>query len=124
MLYTLNPLCPNALPPSVQSLVASHDHHLLINVGDYGNGEAERFRRRLAAFAALNPGTHAHTCTADETPKVSYFRFAAAPAFRTWCVGRGLEGVSVDYALPKSECGAPPLDADTTALRMRYSHFG
>eukprot|EP00326_Haptolina_ericina_P030675 CAMPEP_0181170378 /NCGR_PEP_ID=MMETSP1096-20121128/1333_1 /TAXON_ID=156174 ORGANISM="Chrysochromulina ericina, Strain CCMP281" /NCGR_SAMPLE_ID=MMETSP1096 /ASSEMBLY_ACC=CAM_ASM_000453 /LENGTH=116 /DNA_ID=CAMNT_0023257933 /DNA_START=66 /DNA_END=416 /DNA_ORIENTATION=+ len=36
----------------------------------------------------------------------------------------GLEGVSVDYALPKSECDAPPLPEETTALRMRYSHFG
>ena len=35
-----------------------------------------------------------------------------------------MEGVSVDYALPKAECEAPPLSADVTALRMRYSHFG
>ena len=51
---------------------------------------------------------------------MSHFRFAAAPAFRTWCVGRGYEGVSVDYALPKAESGAPAVDTEAVALRMRY----
>lgn len=122
-LYHLNSLCPNALPSPVRALTEKHDHHLLVTVGEYGGGEATRFRERLAAFEAKHR-VSVHTCTADETPWVSYFRFAAAPAFKTWCVGKGLEGVSVDYALPKAECEAPPMPDGTAALRMRYSHFG
>ena len=119
-LFLLNPLCPNALPAKVRELTAKHDHHLLITVGDFGHGEDERFSNRLAAFSATN-AVSVHTCTSDETPWVSYFRFAAAPAFRTWCIGNGLEGVSVDYALPKGESDAPALPADSAALRMRYA---
>ena len=122
-LFHLNPLCPNALPSPVRSLTDKHDHHLLVTVGEYGGGEEARFRQRLATFAKANR-VSVHQCTADETPWVSYFRFAAAPAFKTWCVGRGLEGVSVDYALPKAEREAPELPEGSAALRMRYSHFG
>ena len=92
-------------------------------MGEFGQGEATRFHERLAKFEQVNP-VQVHKCTKDETPWVSYFRFAAAPAFRTWCIGNGLEGVSVDYALPKAECAAPPLPESLAALRMRYSHFG
>jgi len=123
-LFLLNPLVPNALPAPVQALTKAHNHHLLLTVGDFGSGEAERLFKRLEAFARQNEGTTVHTCTAAETPWVSYFRFAAAPAFRTWCIGKGLEGVSVDYALPKAETAAPPLPPGLAALRMRYSHFG
>ena len=125
-LFTLNSLWPTALPPAVRELTSRHDHHLLVTVGDYGGGESARFDERLDAFikkvGAGRVGVHA--CSAEETAKVSYFRFAAAPAFRTWCIGKGLEGVSVDYALPKAECGAPQMDSEHVALRMRYSHFG
>ena len=85
--------------------------------------EEKRFRERLTAFGGKHT-VAVHDCTPAETPWVQYFRFAAAPAFRTWCIGKGLEGVSVDYALPKGEDGAPPLAPDVSALRMRYSHFG
>ena len=122
-LYHLNMFCPKALPKPVQSLTDTYDHHLLVVVGEFGSGEETRFMERLSKFGERNP-VAVHPCSADETPWVSYFRFAAAPAFRTWCIGKGLEGVSVDYALPKSEVGAPPLSDDLTALRMRYSHFG
>ena len=117
-LFYLNPLCPNALPRPVRAQTDAHDHHLLVTVGEYGNGEEGRFLARLAAFEA-NHRVSVHTCTAEETPWVSYFRFAAAPAFKTWCIGNGLEGVSVDYALPKGEDGAPPLPESAAALRMR-----
>jgi D-lactate dehydrogenase len=57
------------------------------------------------------------------------FRFVAAPAFRTWCVGQGKQGISVDYALPKNGGITPPLQTDEKEVpqpikRMRYSHFG
>jgi D-lactate dehydrogenase len=109
------------LPPPVRALTHAYDHHLLVTVGDYGAGEDAHFRQRLDAFAATH-AVRVHTCADDEATKVSYFRFAAAPAFRTWCIGMGLEGVSVDYALPKNECAAPSLPPEHVALRMRYSH--
>ena len=65
--------------PPVRELTTKYDHHLLINVGDFGGGEEKRFRERLSAFEATHP-ISVHTCTKDETPWVSYFRFAAAPA--------------------------------------------
>ena len=94
-LFFLNSLCPNALPPPVRELTTEYDHHLLITMGDFGHGEMERFRTRLGAFEAKHP-IKVHACSTQETPWITYFRFAAAPAFRTWCIGRGLEGVSVD----------------------------
>lgn len=53
------------------------------------------------------------------------FRFAVAPAFRTWCVGQGAQGLSLDYALPKRSADVPPMPAGVEPLaRLRYSHFG
>lgn len=56
------------------------------------------------------------------------FRFAAAPAFRTHCVGtRAAAGLSFDYSLPKNYTGVPEVarpGGPPIAVRMRYSHFG
>ncbi len=55
------------------------------------------------------------------------FRFAAAPAFRTYCVGTGARaGLSFDYALPKNYTGIPAVAraGSTMTTRMRYAHFG
>ncbi|KAL1507651.1 hypothetical protein AB1Y20_007268 [Prymnesium parvum] len=122
-LFFFNRLFPCALPAPIQKMAAEYEHHLLVEVGDFGGGEADRFMARLKEFEATHP-IAVHKCSAAEQPWVKYFRFAAAPAFRTWCIGMGLEGVSVDYALPKGECDAPPLPEEMAALRMRYSHFG
>ena len=54
------------------------------------------------------------------------FRFVAATSFKTYCIGEDIQGVSVDYALPKNG-GLPPQLAEsavTPLKRMRYSHFG
>ena len=121
-LFFLNSLCPKPLPPAVEALTHAHAHHLLVTVGDFGGGERARFHERLATLRANSASAvSVHTCSPDEAQAVNYFRFAAAPAFRTWCIGRGLEGVSVDYALPKAATGAPLLAEGITALRMRYS---
>jgi len=42
----------------------------------------------------------------SEETLVQSFRFAAAPAFKTWCVGNGEQGISVDYALPQNHGSA------------------
>ena len=69
--------------------------------------------RRCAASPTPTP-TPTPTLTLTLTPTLTLTR----------CVGNGLEGVSVDYALPKGEVGVPHVPDDTTVLRMRYMHFG
>ena len=79
--------------------------------------------------------------SARDVNSISAFRFVAAPAFRTWCIGEGKQGFSIDYALPIRSSGIiPPVpgsdeaksknDQKETSViplpikRMRYSHFG
>eukprot|EP00549_Striatella_unipunctata_P025846 CAMPEP_0118675120 /NCGR_PEP_ID=MMETSP0800-20121206/1273_1 /TAXON_ID=210618 ORGANISM="Striatella unipunctata, Strain CCMP2910" /NCGR_SAMPLE_ID=MMETSP0800 /ASSEMBLY_ACC=CAM_ASM_000638 /LENGTH=163 /DNA_ID=CAMNT_0006570403 /DNA_START=240 /DNA_END=731 /DNA_ORIENTATION=+ len=66
-----------------------------------------------------------HECQGkSEDLGLTAFRFVAAPAFRTWCVGEGTQGISVDYALPKNGGQAPLVKGASPLKRMRYSHFG
>lgn len=122
-IFLFNRFCPRALPEAVHKLTTNYGHHLLVDVGEFGAGESDHFMSLLKEYQSKHC-IAVHECSEAERPWVSYFRFAAAPAFRTWCVGNGLEGISVDYALPKAECDAPALPDDIVALRMRYSHFG
>jgi D-lactate dehydrogenase (quinone) len=127
LLYLVNDLLPSPLPDTVQALGEAHDHHLLVTLGEFGNGELERTERRLATFHAKHPSVIVHECTEEEdVRKLTYFRFAAAPAFRTWCIGNRAQGLSVDYALAKHTTEKPPLAslAERPLTRMRYSHFG
>ena len=135
-------ILPAPLPHEIMSIGARHDHHILVDVGDWGGGELAAVKARLAKHVDTLPGSariEVHRCTTPaERSKVTYFRFAAAPAFRTYCVGKGLQGISVDYALPKQEKTAPTFDFDAVddaegsssigiapiVTRMRYSHFG
>ena len=62
----------------------------------------------------------------SQEASLTAFRFIAAPAFRTWCVGEGMQGISVDYALPGNGGQAPPVSSSSAVApvkRMRYSHF-
>jgi D-lactate dehydrogenase len=102
-----------------------------MTVGDFGDGSMERILDRLQAFAAKHGPKKVAIHECSETKDVAClnaFRFVAAPAFRTWCVGNEVQGFSVDYALPKNGGAAPPLplqDPHKQPLkRMRYSHFG
>ena len=166
VLFALNCLLPPVLPPAVAALAARKDHHLLITAGDFGGGELARFEERLACFlgdgthrgdprqekaggeketASLAPTSSSlaeavflssEGGVGSDVARVSMFRFAAAPAFRTFCVGEGLQGLSLDYALPKNFTAAPALFDDAAVAgggaarqrevlkRMRYSHFG
>mmetsp|Transcript_28656 Transcript_28656/g.94224 ORF Transcript_28656/g.94224 Transcript_28656/m.94224 type:complete len:643 (-) Transcript_28656:275-2203(-) len=123
-MFLFNGLFPRTLPSPILELTEEKEHHLLISVGEFGAGEAKRYYERLDKFMAKHPDVKVHKCSAGEKDAVNFFRFAAAPAFRTWCVGSGLEGFSTDYGLPKSEAGVPKLKDEEIALRMRYSHFG
>jgi D-lactate dehydrogenase (quinone) len=135
LFYLLNPWIPSAVPRAVRdSVEIGLRHHVALKVGDFGDGEMDRVLDRLRAFAARKgpDRVSVHNCSADDAA-LTAFRFIAAPAFRTWCVGNGLQGISVDYALPLNG-GHEPLLAeqastagsqlDAPVKRMRYSHFG
>lgn len=112
-LYAVNSLLPDPLPSQVRAQVASgKTHHVAIALGDFGTGEVKRLTARLLKFAedeeakeakartesssvagaegtgSQTPPVEVHWCSAEEAAMVGHFRFAAAPAFRTWCVGK------------------------------------
>ena len=126
ILHRLNPLFPATLPARIMDTGKNMDHHVAITVGEFGDGNLNKLLDRLQSFA----GNHGkskiviHECrSASEVLSLTAFRFVAAPAFRTWCVGEGVQGVSVDYALPKNG-GLIPTLSTPPLKRMRYSHFG
>jgi D-lactate dehydrogenase len=128
-LHAVNPIVPPVLPRKVREIGRQMDHHVALTVGEFGDGNMERLLDRLHAFAAKHGKDKLaiHECgSPSEVSSLNAFRFAAAPAFRTWCVGEGVQGFSVDYALPKKGGQEPPLDetAAKPIKRMRYSHFG
>ena len=101
------------------------DHHVAMTVGDF-DGSLERFTDRLDAFQKdKGDSIVVHECQSkSEEGSLTAFRFVAASAFRTYCVGSGIQGFSVDYALPRDGGEPPPLQSETPLRRMRYSHFG
>eukprot|EP00934_Nitzschia_sp_Nitz4_P006687 Nitzschia sp. Nitz4//scaffold176_size46146//8139//10239//NITZ4_007188-RA/size46146-augustus-gene-0.0-mRNA-1//1//CDS//3329539003//6677//frame0 len=125
ILYYLNGLMPAILPASIDKMGKERDHHIAMTVGDF-EGSLDRFMERLESFKKEHGGDIAvHECVdAKEVAAMTAFRFVAAPAFRTYCVGSGIQGISVDYALPKNGGEVPALPSGTPLKRMRYSHFG
>jgi D-lactate dehydrogenase (quinone) len=126
LMYALNPIVPATLPDRIMKAGKEHDHHIAMTVGEYGNGTMDRLLERMKAFAVKHGEGKIviNECnTASEANSLTAFRFVAAPAFRTWCVGEGVQGFSVDYALPKNGGVAPHLSS-APLKRMRYSHFG
>eukprot|EP00535_Pseudo-nitzschia_heimii_P011572 CAMPEP_0197196522 /NCGR_PEP_ID=MMETSP1423-20130617/32402_1 /TAXON_ID=476441 /ORGANISM="Pseudo-nitzschia heimii, Strain UNC1101" /LENGTH=700 /DNA_ID=CAMNT_0042650327 /DNA_START=186 /DNA_END=2288 /DNA_ORIENTATION=- len=123
--YFFNSLLPSILPKQIMEMGRSRDHHIATTIGDY-NGSLDRFEERFANFRKVHKGKiDVHECkTAAEKDGVTAFRFIAAAAFKTYCVGTGLQGFSVDYALPKNYSSSPPLPPSNEPVkRMRYSHF-
>lgn len=100
------------------------NHHVSMTVGDFGDGGMEKLLERLDAFVTEHGSDKVvvHDCSTSKA-KLDAFRFVAAPAFRTWCVGNKVQGFSVDYVLPKNAGTAPSLTS-SPLKRMRYSHFG
>jgi D-lactate dehydrogenase len=126
ILYKLNNWIPPILCPSLMDIGKSMDHHILVTVGDFGDGELSRFMQRMCVFQEQNQTKMIlHPCAENELTSITAFRFVCAPAFRTWCVGNEVQGISVDYALPKNGGSIPALDDGNQPLkRLRYSHFG
>lgn len=125
LLYYVNPILPSILPSSISILGKSMDHHVAMTIGDF-DGSLGRVTKRLEAFCEKQgEKVKFHECKGkSEEASLTAFRFVAAPAFRTWCVGEGVQGISVDYALPRNGGHAPSLPSVPALKRMRYSHFG
>jgi D-lactate dehydrogenase len=121
-LYTINPILPAVLPRPIMEIGRKMDHHVALTVGEFGDGNMDRLLERLDKFAAEHGSDKVVIHECKSAAALSAFRFVAAPAFRTWCVGQGVQGFSVDYALPKNGGDAPAL-ASKPLKRMRYSHF-
>ena len=125
LLHFVNPILPPILPRPIMELGRKRDHHIATTVGDF-DGSLNRFLKRLEAFREENGDSITiHECTSkSEEASLTAFRFVAAPAFRTWCVGQGVQGFSVDYALPQNGGQVPSLTSFAPLKRMRYSHLG
>ncbi|GKY92571.1 hypothetical protein MPSEU_000227300 [Mayamaea pseudoterrestris] len=127
LLYTSNSIMPPLLSNEIMETGRALDHHISLKVDEYGDGNLERLLDRMKNFASKHGRDKIviHECS-NAIDAMNAFRFVAAPAFRTWCVGNGSQGISVDYALPNNGGEAPLLDGhDAKPLkRMRYSHFG
>jgi len=128
--YHINNLFPAVLPKAVMELgrAQNRHHHILTTMGDYGDGSLDSFEERFNKFRKHHErNLDVHELTSpSENNGANAFRYVAAAAFQTYCVGKNLEGISVDYALPKNDSRAPtlpPSTKDRLAKRMRYSHF-
>ena len=128
ILHNLNPLFPSVLSSEMMSAAKRMDHHVSMSVGEFGDGSMDRLLQRMRAFTSKHGRDRIAVVecnSSSEAASLTAFRFVAAPSFRTWCVGQGLQGISVDYALPKTGGTPPPIPADAGAMkRMRYAHFG
>eukprot|EP00560_Eucampia_antarctica_P003910 CAMPEP_0197837016 /NCGR_PEP_ID=MMETSP1437-20131217/30837_1 /TAXON_ID=49252 ORGANISM="Eucampia antarctica, Strain CCMP1452" /NCGR_SAMPLE_ID=MMETSP1437 /ASSEMBLY_ACC=CAM_ASM_001096 /LENGTH=688 /DNA_ID=CAMNT_0043443689 /DNA_START=33 /DNA_END=2099 /DNA_ORIENTATION=- len=125
-MYHLNNIMPAALPSDIQKMTNEYSHHVSVTVGDWNQDEMKHFEERMQSYKEQNKDKmKIYKCqTAREEEQLSAFRFVAAPAFRTWCVGNHVQGISVDYALPHNYTHIPQISEKGVAKRMRYSHFG
>lgn len=127
-LYWFNNVVPEPLPPALKQLGKEYDHHLLMEFAEYSQGEVDRLFEALDNFVASKPSGQVkyHVCQGWEEGRAGLFRFVVAPAFRTYCIGKGLQGLSIDYALPKKHTSFPALPEKEYPIvnRWIYSHFG
>ena len=140
MLYWFNDFVPKAIATKFLSAGKDFDHHCIVAVGEFGDGTMDRFLDRMDKFVKKHndrilsdeknkSGKIVSVVEADsssEMTALNAFRFVAATAFKTYCIGEDIQGVSVDYALPKNGGLAPQLRSSAVKplKRMRYSHFG
>lgn len=156
VLYSINDVLPCALPASISKLGKQYGHHLIVTLDSFEDSEATpeataALKARLIAAAEESGRGRVVVCNKEEASLVKIFRFAAAPAFRTFCIGtNAAAGLSVDYALPKNYLSVPDIQRagsvsevilvrsnaraaptlnrscllQVIAKRMRYSHFG
>jgi D-lactate dehydrogenase len=122
IMYQLNNYFPSILSKSIMEIGREWDHHVIMTIGDFDNGSMDRMMQRMNEFAEqfgsdkirileCNGSSSTSSTKSDvtTTAALNAFRFVAAPAFRTWCVGQNRQGYSVDYALPKNGGSIPAL---------------
>ncbi|CAK9017018.1 unnamed protein product [Durusdinium trenchii] len=127
LLWYLNSAIPESLPKPLMEQGRKFDHHLIMEMTEFGNGELKQLDERLQRQLALNPGDiSCYVCQdAFEKSRVMLFRFAVQPSIQTITVGKGRQGLIIDYAMPKNfdRILEMPKDCDIE-MRCLCSHFG
>jgi len=127
-LWWFNGIVPRPLPTQLEALTQEFTHHCLTEFADYSEGESDRLMAELEKFIAKQPkgSIKYQICEGADAQRAVLFRFVVAPAFRTFAIGKGLQGLSIDYALPKNYTQYPPLPEKEYPIENRwmYSHFG
>ena len=129
IIYRLNNYFPSILPSSIMEIGRLRDHHVVMTIGDFGDGSMDRMIERMNDFAQQRGSGKICIIECDcktssingdvaTTAALNAFRFVAAPAFRTWCVGQQLQGYSVDYALPKNGGSIPALYCSSDKVNL------
>lgn len=124
--YLFNPLMPTITPGELDAIGRKRDHNVLIDACDFGDGEGDRLIKRIEdATKGMDMEIHECDKASGAAARAQLFRFACAPAFTTRCYGEGVQGLSLDYALPKKHDTCPVMPEGVEPLiRMRYGHFG
>eukprot|EP00403_Amphidinium_massartii_P010432 CAMPEP_0178422988 /NCGR_PEP_ID=MMETSP0689_2-20121128/27459_1 /TAXON_ID=160604 /ORGANISM="Amphidinium massartii, Strain CS-259" /LENGTH=660 /DNA_ID=CAMNT_0020044573 /DNA_START=67 /DNA_END=2049 /DNA_ORIENTATION=- len=127
-MWWFNNLMPRPLPKTLDQMGQDYDHHLLIDFSEYSPGEVAALHKLLDNFVSSVPDGDVkyHMCEdASSKARANLFRFVMAIAFRVYTTGKGMQGLSVDYAWPKNGKDLPVLpDKYPIAKRCVYSHFG
>jgi D-lactate dehydrogenase len=126
-MYWFNCIFPRSLPTELRTLGDEFGHHLLMDFSEYSPGEMDALQGLLDKFVASRPGDVKYVELSDKTAseRANLFRFVMAIAFRVYCTGMGMQGLSIDYALPKNFTKYPDLPKQfPVAKRCVYSHFG
>jgi len=128
-MWWLNDLLPPSLPKPLLDIGREMDHIMLMEFSEYTAGEVAHLEGLLQKFVASQPegSVRYHVCQdAHEAFRAMLFRFAVQPSHRTYCVGKGLQGLIIDYAAPKDAEGVVPLEGTEFPIKLRglCAHFG
>ncbi|CAE7655006.1 dld [Symbiodinium pilosum] len=128
VLWYLNPVFPESLPKQLMQQGRDYNHHLIMEMTEFGGGELKRLEALLESVLADLPEGQAksYVCKdAFESSRVMLFRFAVQPSIRTMAVGTGRQGLIIDYAMPKNFDRILELPEDWgIEMRCLCSHFG
>jgi len=127
-MWWFNNMFPHSLPKPLRKLGDSYDHHLLIVFSEYSQGEVDALQELLDQFKGASPAgaLEYHVCEDAHTKaRANLFRFVMAIAFKVYCTGMGMQGLAIDYALPKDHTTNPEFPSKyPVTKRCTYSHFG
>lgn len=127
-LWYLNPLIPESLPKPLMEQGRKFDHHLIVEMTEFGNGELKHLEEQLQKQLDAHPDDMTcYVCqNAFEHSRVMLFRFAVQPSIQTMTVGKGQQGIIIDYAMPKNFDRILELPEKDMGIEMRClcSHFG